>query len=136
VQAKGLQNLFFVCLCQSLRCTLNDRAHGSRCTRLKTSSYVVQLILVNQAFRTRIVCVARCSTSTKKVRLLPVLWLNDYTWMQDAICSISTCHSLATVWPSPKWGKYSACDFVVYFSLEMSKLKCLLFISFIGVTRI
>lgn len=136
MQAKGLQNLFFFCLCLCLRCTLNDRAHGFRCAGLKTSSHVVQLIFVDQAFRTRIVCMAGSSTCTKIIRLLPILWLNYYTRMQNTSCSISTSHSFATVWASSKWGKYSACNFVVHYSLEMSKFKCLPCVSFIRVTWI
>ena len=136
MQAKGLQNLLFFCLCLSTRCALNDWAHRLRCTRLKTSSHIVQFIFVDQAFRTRIVCMARCSTRTKTIGLLPILWLNYYTWMQDTSFSISTSHCLTTLWASPKRGKYSARNFVIYLSLEMSKLECLLCSSIIGVTWI
>jgi hypothetical protein len=73
MQAKGLQNLFSIRLGLSLRCTLNDCAHRFRSPRLKSSSYVVQLIFVDKAFWARIVCVARCPTCAKAVGLLSIL---------------------------------------------------------------
>ena len=136
VQAKCLQNLFFICLGLSLRCILNDRAHRFRGLRLESSSYVMQVIFVDKAFWARIVCMATCPTSTKVVGLLPILWLNQDTWMQDTIYIISTFHSLTTMRASPKWGEYMAHDFVIYNLLEMGKLKWLLAVSFIRVTGV
>lgn len=136
VQAKGFQKLFFICLGLSLRRTPNDCAHRFRRPRLESSSYVRQLISVDKAFRARIVCMARCPTCTKAVCLLPILWLNHDTWMQDTTYSISTFHSLTTMRASPKWGEYPAHDFVIYNSLEMGKFKRLLAVSFIRVTGI
>ena len=136
VQAKAFQNLFFICFGLSPRCTPNDHAHRFRRPRLESSSYVMQLIFVDKAFRARIVCMARCPTSAKVVGLLPILWLNQDTGMQDTIDSISTFHSLTTMWALLKWGEYPAHDFVVYNSLEMWKFKRHLAVSFIGVTGV
>lgn len=136
VQAKGFQNIFFISLGLSPRCTPNDRAHRFRRPRLEGSSDVVQLIFVDKAFRTRMVCMARCPTCAKVVGLLPILWLNQDTWMQDTDYPISTFHSFTTMRTLPKWGEYLAHDFVVYNSLEMCKFKRFLAVSFIGVTGV
>ena len=136
MQAKGLQNPFFICLGLSPRCALNDRAHRFRSPRLESSSYVIQLIFVDEAFWTRVVRVARCPTCAKAVGLLPILWLDHNTWVQDTNFFISTFHSLTTVRALPKWGEYPAQNFVVYNALKMGKFKWLLAVSFIRVTRI
>ena len=136
VQAKCLQNLLFICLGLSPRCALNNCAHRFRRPRLKNSSYVIQLIFVDKAFWAWVVCLARCPTCAKAVGLLPILWLNDNTWMQDTIYPISTFHSLTAMRPLPKWGEYPARNFVVYNPLEMSKFKRLLAVSFIRITRV
>ncbi len=136
VQAKCLQNLFFICLGLSLRCTPNDCAHRFRRPRLESSSYVMQLIFVDKAFWARVVCLARCPTRAKAVSLLPILRLNDDAWMQDTIYPISTFHSLTTMRALPKWGEYPARNFVVYNPLEMGKFKRLLAVSFIRITRV
>jgi hypothetical protein len=136
VEAKCLQNLFFICLGLSPRCAPNDRAHRFRRPRLESSSYVVQVILVDKAFWARMVCMARCPTCAKVVGLLPILRLNQDTWMQDTIYTISTFHSLTTMRALPKWGEYPAHDFVIYNSLEMGEFKWLLGVSFIRVTGV
>lgn len=136
VQAKGLQNLFFICLGPSPRCTPNDSTHRFRRPRFESSGYVRQLIFVDKAFWARKICMARCPTCTKVVGLLPILWLNHDTWMQDTIYSIATFHSLTTMRALPEWGEYPAHNFVVYNSLETGKFKRLLSVSFIRVTRV